>query len=206
MKLPIMKPRISVARFSFFLASRRFSRSGSRGFTVLVSPLTSSFECRDASPCSLFSLPTCFRPKIGWHSLSFNGFTTAHRDTTPLSDDDGSNSDTMSTSMPTLGARHRGGTLADWPSPFTDSVAFRLLFCVGSGTLTCRQNSPARNFSHARILTPAFLDAFLFSRFVFSFFFLFFFRAIMRDEPTEKLARPRRESLAAICIIVDQVP
>lgn len=132
-----MKPSIRVARFSFFLASLLFSLSGSRGFDDFDSTPESSLpDVRPPSPCSLLSLPRFLRPKMGWQRRSFKGFTTAHLDTTPLSDDDGSNSDTMSTSMPTLGALHRDGTL-DWPSPFTDSVAFRLLFCTGTGIVTC---------------------------------------------------------------------
>lgn len=138
MKLPMMNPRMRVARFSFFLANRLFSRSGSRGFDDFGSITISSFPwCREVSACSLFNLPVVFRPKIGWQRRSFNGFTTAHLETTPLSDEEGSNSDTMSTSMPTLGALHRIGTLwLDWPSPFTDKLAFRLLFWTGTGIVT----------------------------------------------------------------------
>lgn len=159
-----MKPSIIVARFSFFLASLLFSRSGSRCFVLPSLPESSLPACRPASPCSLFNLPTCLRPKIGWHSRSLSGFTTAHLDTTPLSDDEGSNSDTMSTSMPTLGARHRAGTFCppDCPSPFTDRVAFKLLFCAGTAALTCDK-------MHYRVT----LLIYIYYR-VFFFFFFFF--------------------------------
>lgn len=59
-------------------------------------------------------------PKIGWHILNLSGLTTAQRDTTPESDEDGSISETMSVSIATLGALH----LCDWScsSPFTERV------------------------------------------------------------------------------------
>lgn len=130
----MIRPRMRVARFSFFLARRRLSRSVSRGFGGLISITGHSFILPE-SAWSLFNLLAAFRPNIGWQRRSFNGFTTAQRETTPLSDDDGSNSETMSTSIPTLGARHRTGIVCV-PSPFTDNDAFRFVFCTWRGTLT----------------------------------------------------------------------
>lgn len=124
MKEPMMSPKINVALFSFFRATLRFSRSGSRGFCTLgttCSTINSSLW--------FFFLPSDRRflgvllPKIGLHSLSFKGFTTVHLATTPESELLGSNSLTMSVSMPMECWRVLAMAAACcWSSPFTDRV------------------------------------------------------------------------------------
>jgi hypothetical protein len=128
-KLPIIMPNIRVARFSFFLAIRRFSFSGSRGFgfgsagsisqlgvVVIGAGVTLGFGLWFL--CFLlpllwwwlWSLLVDFDerlPNIGWHNRNFNGLTTAQRLTTPESELDGSNSLTASWSTPTESALHR---------------------------------------------------------------------------------------------------
>lgn len=124
---PIINPRINVALFSFFLAILRFSRSGSRGFCTrgtCCSMIWFLTEQDLSSP--LFRFLLTFRPKIGLHSLSFSGFTTAQRDTTPESELLGSNSLTMSVSIPTEGWRILAIAAACcWSSPFTERVELR---------------------------------------------------------------------------------
>lgn len=114
MKLPIMSPRISVARFSFFLANRFFSLSGSLGLCGFGNAGSSS----DLLGCDFSCLLSVFL-KI----LSFKGLTPPQRLTTPESEEEGSSSDTMSASMATLGARPLA--CCSWSSPFTDSVELR---------------------------------------------------------------------------------
>lgn len=111
MKLPIIKPRMRVALFSFFLANLFFSLSGSLGLWGLGSAGSSS----DLLGCDFSCLLSVFL-KI----LSLRGLTPPQRLTTPESDDEGSISETMSASMATLGAR----PLVCWScsSPFTESV------------------------------------------------------------------------------------
>lgn len=119
---PIINPKISVARFSFFLAILLFSRSGSRGFCSFG---TICSDCPPLTPTLSSNrrfLPT-LRPKIGLHSLSFNGLTTVQRDTTPESELLGSNSLTMSVSMPMEGWRRRANAAACCcNSPLTERV------------------------------------------------------------------------------------
>lgn len=121
-KLPIMRPRISVALFSFFLAMRLFSLSGSLGFCILGNAGSNSAGEGLLVSCLLVFV-CCFRPNMGWHSLSLRGLTTAQRLTTPESELDGSNSETMSVSMPTEGARARTEA---WSSPLTERVEPRM--------------------------------------------------------------------------------
>lgn len=111
-KLPIMRPRIRVARFSFFRAIRRFSFSGSRGFWIFgmagsSSAISTCFGNFNSLALPHLWRPALFLPKIGWHSLNLVGLTTAQRLITPESELDGSNSLTMSLSMPTESARQR---------------------------------------------------------------------------------------------------
>lgn len=112
MKLPIIRPRINVARFSFFRASRFFSRSGSLGLLGLGSAGSSSDLLGWDFSCLL---------SIFWNNLSFRGLTPPQRLTTPLSEEEGSNSETMSVSIATLGCRPLH---CCWraSSPFTDRV------------------------------------------------------------------------------------
>lgn len=124
MKEPIMSPRIKVALFSFFLAILLFSRSGSRGFCTRGTTRSSTSILVDGlySSALLLLLFTLW-PKIGLQSLSFNGFTTAHLDTTPESELLGSNSLTMSVSIPIEGWRLLANAAACcWSSPFTERV------------------------------------------------------------------------------------
>lgn len=146
-----MSPRMRVARFSFLRAMRRFSRSGSRGFwtrgTVtppaswsrslplmlppppLPPPLPLDAAVLAASSERRAFVPDFF-PKIGWHRRSLRGLTTAHRLTTPESELLGSNSLTMSVSMPTDGCLARANAAACCcSSPFTDSVDPRNWHC-----------------------------------------------------------------------------
>lgn len=122
---PIINPRINVALFSFFLAILRFSLSGSRGFCnfgTIILCSTCSPPLTPALSSNRRFLPV-LRPKIGLHSLSFNGFTTVHRDTTPESELLGSNSLTMSVSMPMEGWRARARAAACCcNSPLTERV------------------------------------------------------------------------------------
>uniref|UniRef100_A0A8W7PR39 Uncharacterized protein n=1 Tax=Anopheles coluzzii TaxID=1518534 RepID=A0A8W7PR39_ANOCL len=145
MKLPMISPRMSVARFSFLRAIRRFSFSGSRGFgfggragssslhalSVCLAAISCEIACWPpgaasigcvqlgalprpacappwpaafAFACRAFALPL---PKMGWQRRNLSGFTTAQRLITPESELDGSNSLTMSVSMPTDSARLR---------------------------------------------------------------------------------------------------
>lgn len=133
MNEPMINPRIRVALFSFFRAIRFFSRSGSLGF------------CMRGTTCSTIGsqlLPTCpvwsdllrffavRLPNIGLQKRIFNGFTTAQRDTTPESELLGSNSLTMSMSIPTDGWRARASAAACcWSSPLTESVDPRNVHC-----------------------------------------------------------------------------
>lgn len=112
MKLPIIKPNINVARFSFFLANLLFSLSGSLGLCCFGKAGSSSDLLGCCFCCLLSEL-------LFLKILSFRGLTTAQRLTTPESDDDGSISETMSVSMATLGARPLASS-----SPFTESVEF----------------------------------------------------------------------------------
>lgn len=119
---PMINPRISVARFSFFLAILLFSRSGSRGFCSFG---TICSVCPPLAPAASSNRRffATRRPKIGLHSLNFNGFTTVQRDTTPESELLGSNSLTISVSMPIEGWRKRARAAACcWSSPFTERV------------------------------------------------------------------------------------
>ncbi|KAI9584305.1 hypothetical protein GQX74_006200 [Glossina fuscipes] len=118
-KEPIIKPSMSVARFSFFRAIRRFSFSGSRDFCTLgmagsssafitsAVGLLGSLTAFAANLASFWRRLLALRPKIGWQKRNFNGLTTAHRLTTPESELEGSNSLTKSVSMPTDNARQR---------------------------------------------------------------------------------------------------
>lgn len=125
------EPNMSVARFSFFLAIRRFSFSGSRTLTFgsagSISQLgvvvmgAAAFIFGLWFLCFLlpllwwwlwwcWSLLVAFDmrlPNIGWHKRNFNGLTTAQRLTTPESELDGSNSLTASVSIPTESALQR---------------------------------------------------------------------------------------------------
>lgn len=125
-----MRPNMSVARFSFFLAIRRFSFSGSRTFTFGSAGSISQLGVVVTETAFVFALWfLCFLlpllwwwlwwcwsllvafdmrlPNIGWHSRNFNGLTTEHRLTTPESELDGSNSLTPSFSTFTESARPR---------------------------------------------------------------------------------------------------
>uniref|UniRef100_A0A182R0C1 Uncharacterized protein n=1 Tax=Anopheles farauti TaxID=69004 RepID=A0A182R0C1_9DIPT len=171
MKLPMISPRMSVARFSFLRAIRRFSFSGSRGFgfggsagstslqPALSACLAAAISCviacwpppppleppppesigvvqlllppRPPPPATFadwraFAFPL---PKIGWQRRNLSGFTTAQRLITPESELDGSNSLTMSVSIPTERARERaaaadgeGDTGSGVVSPFVPLV------------------------------------------------------------------------------------
>ena len=132
MKLPIINPRIKVARFSFFLANLFFSLSGSLGLCGFGSAGSNSdlhgwdFSC-------LLSVFLKMR--------SFKGLTPPQRLTTPESDDEGSNSDTMSASIATLGALPL--VCCSWSSPFTESVELLSgqdasgFFCTCADVTTC---------------------------------------------------------------------
>lgn len=121
MKDPMMRPRIRVARFSFLRARRRFSRSGSRGFCTRGTSASTICSLLEQALVRLFL--AVLRPKIGLHKRSLSGFTTAQRDTTPESELLGSNSLTMSVSMPIEGCRMRDMAAACCcNSPFTDNV------------------------------------------------------------------------------------
>lgn len=121
-KDPIISPSIKVALFSFFLATLLFSLSGSRGFCTLGT--TCSTLSTPPPPWSVLRfLFAVFRPNIGLHKRSLRGLTTVHRATTPESELLGSNSLTMSVSMPTEGWRARARAAACcWSSPFTERV------------------------------------------------------------------------------------
>lgn len=122
-KEPIIRPRIRVARFSFFRAIRRFSRSGSLGFCTRGTTCSTHLALVVAFFSSFRRLFAVRRPKIGLHSLNFNGFTTAQRDATPESELLGSNSLTMSVSIPTEGWRVRADAASCCcNSPLTESV------------------------------------------------------------------------------------
>lgn len=136
MNEPIIRPRMSVARFSFLRATRRFSRSGSLGFggsaywgsfaksgTSRLTATTPTFA--PAFLSCLPSLPAAWllpRPKMpGFIRRSLSGFLTETRLTPPESDDDGSNSLTMSFSMATLIVLARISIASDCrTSPFID--------------------------------------------------------------------------------------
>jgi hypothetical protein len=109
---------------SFFLAILLFSRSGSLGFcTRGTSCSTMCSLLEHALSLGVLRFLAVFLPKIGLHSRSFSGFTTAQRDTTPESELLGSNSLTMSVSMPIDGCLIRDIAAACCcNSPFTDSV------------------------------------------------------------------------------------
>lgn len=116
-KLPMINPNINVARFSFFLANLLFSLSGSRGLCGLGSAGSHSlFVCFFSCLLEL----SAFLPKMGWHMRSLSGLTTAQREITPESEEEGSNSETISVSMATLGARQRSRV-----SPFSGRAAAR---------------------------------------------------------------------------------
>lgn len=139
MKLPMINPKISVALFSFFLAMRRFSLSGSLGFWTLGKAGSSSAGDGLVVCSCLLCLDVCFLPNIGWHKRSFNGFTTAHLLTTPESELEGSNSDTMSVSIPIDGALALLPAVA-CTSPFTDNEEplkglFKVLRVAAAGTI-----------------------------------------------------------------------
>lgn len=119
MKLPIIKPNINVALFSFFLAILLFSLSGSLGFWGLGNAGSNSAG-EGFAGSGLLVFVVCFLPNIGWQSLNFNGLTTAHLLTTPESELEGSNSETISVSIPTDGALALAEAEA-WSSPLTDS-------------------------------------------------------------------------------------
>lgn len=127
-KDPIISPKIRVARFSFFLAILRFSLSGSLGFcTRGTTCSTITFSLGDFNDffSSVFVRLglLLLRPKIGLHSLSLSGFTAVHCATTPESELLGSNSLTMSVSMPIDGWRLRtSAATCCWSSPFTERV------------------------------------------------------------------------------------
>lgn len=131
-KEPIMSPRIKVALFSFFLAIRLFSLSGSLGFctrgtTCSTTGLLSAPLLSPLLPDFFSSVRRFFeclaRPNIGLHNRNFNGFTAVHWATTPLSELLGSNSLTMSVSMPMEGCRALAKAAACCcNSPFTDNV------------------------------------------------------------------------------------
>lgn len=111
MKLPMINPRMSVALFSFFLASLFFSLSGSRGLWGLGNAGSNSDLLGWDFSCLL---------SVFLKMRSLRGLTPPQRLTTPESEEEGSSSDTMSASMATLGARPR--FCCSCSSPFTDSV------------------------------------------------------------------------------------
>uniref|UniRef100_A0A182IUX8 Uncharacterized protein n=1 Tax=Anopheles atroparvus TaxID=41427 RepID=A0A182IUX8_ANOAO len=177
MKLPMISPRMSVARFSFLRAIRRFSFSGSRGFGFgsagssslhVLSVCLAAISCEMPAaggpppepapepapeppvpapsapePASMgwvvqwlprpagwpawraFALPL---PKMGWQRRNLSGFTTAHRLITPESELDGSNSLTMSVSMPTESARPRAA-VPDVDTASSDEMPLLLFRC-----------------------------------------------------------------------------
>lgn len=131
-KEPIISPKINVALFSFFLAIRLFSRSGSLGFctrgtTCSTTDLVSAPLLSPAFAVFLSSVRRFFeclaRPKIGLHNRSLSGFTVVQCATTPLSELLGSNSLTMSVSIPIDGCLDLAKAAACCcNSPFTDKV------------------------------------------------------------------------------------
>lgn len=113
-KLPIIRPKIRVALFSFFLANLFFSLSGSLGLCGFG---------RAGSNSDLLGWDFSCRLSVFLKILSFKGLTPPQRLTTPESDDDGSISETMSVSMATLGALPL--VCCSCSSPFTESVELR---------------------------------------------------------------------------------
>lgn len=150
-----MSPNISVARFSFFRAIRFFSRSGSLGFCIRGTTCSTigsqPLPPPGWPPWSPDRWPfAVLFPNIGLQKRNFNGLTTAHRDTTPESELLGSNSLTMSMSMPTDGCRARARAAACcWSSPLTESVDPRKLHCDIGFRTTC---GPGNTWNKLQVL------------------------------------------------------